>query len=49
MNDGKHSVHACLSDDDNKILLKVYMDKLVGSIELNVKYASGLKNPLNKT
>ncbi len=46
--DGKDSIHLWLSDDDNKIPLKVRSEMFVGAIELDIKYASGLKNPLNK-
>lgn len=46
--DGEDSVHAWLSDDDNKIPLKVRTDMFIGAIELDIKYASGLRNPLNK-
>ena len=46
--DGKDSVEIWLSDDANKVPLKVKSALFVGAIELDIKLATGLKHPLNK-
>ncbi|MFY0650542.1 MAG: DUF3108 domain-containing protein [Cyclobacteriaceae bacterium] len=46
--DGEDSIHAWLSDDQNKIPLKVKSDMFIGAIELDIKTAKGLTKPINK-
>jgi hypothetical protein len=46
MFDGKNSVFIWLSDDANKIPLKVKAKMFIGSIELDIKSQNGLRNPL---
>ena len=46
--DGENSIHLWLSDDENKIPLRVKTEMFIGSIKLDILTAEGLKNPLNK-
>jgi hypothetical protein len=43
----ENSIRIWVSDDENKIPLKVEVDLKIGSISMDIKKFSGLKNPLN--
>ncbi|MDP4678973.1 MAG: DUF3108 domain-containing protein, partial [Cyclobacteriaceae bacterium] len=45
---GENSITIWLSDDKNKIPLRVKTEMFIGSIKLDISSATGLKNRLNK-
>jgi len=46
MFDGGNSIRMWLSDDDNKIPVKIEADMFVGKVEVELKSFSGLKHPI---
>jgi len=46
MFDGKNSILIWLSDDENKIPLKIRAKMFIGAVEIDIKSQKGLKNPL---
>ena len=46
MFDGKNSVLFWLSDDENKIPLKIRAKMFIGAVEIDIKSQKGLKHPL---
>jgi hypothetical protein len=44
---GENSIRVWLSDDKNKIPLKIEADMFVGAVEIDLKSYQGLKNPIN--
>lgn len=46
--DGEESIRVWLSDDKNKIPLKLQADMFIGSVELDLKGYKNLREPLNK-
>lgn len=46
MFDGKNSILIWLSDDENKIPLKIKAKMFIGSVEIDIKSQRGLRNPL---
>lgn len=45
--DGESSIKIWLSDDENKIPLKVRAKMFVGAVEVDIKTAEGLRKPIN--
>lgn len=44
---GENSISVWLSDDKNKIPLKIQANMFVGAVEIDIKSYQGLKNPIN--
>lgn len=46
--DGEESIRVWISDDKNKIPLKIEADMFIGAVELDLEEMEGLKHPVNK-
>jgi hypothetical protein len=45
--DGENSIRVYLSDDKNKVPLKIQADMFVGAVEVDLKSYSGLRHTIN--
>ena len=43
---GENSIKLWLSDDRNKVALKIEAEMFVGSVEIDLKHYQGLRNPM---
>jgi len=46
--DGEQSIRVWISDDKNRVPLKIEADMFIGAVEMDLEKASGLKHKLNK-
>ena len=44
--DGENAIKLWLSDDRNRVALKIQAEMFVGAVEIDLKHYQGLRNPM---